>query len=353
MFASDVCEGLGVVEWLSSVLETAIREKATDIHFEPHDRRLVVRFRKYGVLEERICIARARGGSVLRIIKLLANMDITTQYHVQEGRFEINCDGVVANFRVAIMPTPNGESAVVRVLDNRVLVETIEICLQDVANKKLFKDIESCGGGLVLVCGPTGSGKTSWLYALLSSLMSANLKIITIEDPVEYAVNGITQVQCDYKRGIGFAEILKRVLRHDPDVIMVGEIRDSVTVQLAVQAALTGHLVLATVHAGEAVMAVARLMDLGVERYLIAAVCRYIIAQRLVVCKNLERKSIREVLEIDELLAGMVHLGASVEELRQYAISRGMLTLRGQAESLLWEGVIDLKTFRGLGFLWG
>jgi type IV pilus assembly protein PilB len=270
-----------IVKLVGAILQRAVGEGASDIHIEPRARELTVRFRVDGVLREVMSIPQKLQGGVIARLKILGNLDIAERRVPQDGRFSVRSGGQKIDLRVASLPTVFGEKVVLRLLDT----SSVEANLKKLgfAGRDLgrFEEVYGRPYGAILVTGPTGSGKSTTLYATLAELNSPDKNIITVEDPVEYRMRGINQIQVNPKAGLTFASGLRSILRADPDVVMIGEIRDRETAKISVEAALTGHLVLATLHTNDAPAAVARLTDMGVEPFLTASAVDCVIAQRL------------------------------------------------------------------------
>ncbi len=280
----------GVVRFINLIIAEAIRMDCTDIHIEPYEDTLRLRYRIDGILQQ---IPLPNGVEKLRnavssAVKIMANMDIAEHRKPHDGRINVHCGTNDYDLRVSVLPTGWGETCCLRILNRGTTKVDLDLLgLSPYQLPKIAK-LTDLPHGVVLMTGPTGSGKTTTLYALLARLNQAGTKIITVEDPVEYQMGGISQVQVHSKIGLTFASVLRSILRHDPDVILIGEIRDSETADIAVRSSLTGHLVLSTLHTNDAPSAVARLTDMGVEPYLTASCVEGIVAQRLVrrVCKN-------------------------------------------------------------------
>lgn len=271
-----------VVRVVNTLIARAVADRASDIHLVPQSNSLLVRQRIDGVLHPGEPLQPDLHAGIVSRIKILAQLDILERRRPQDGRFRMNVQGREIDVRVSILPTMHGESVALRVLDKAGLALAIETLG---LNKHVVRQLGALLGeanGILLVTGPTGSGKTTTLYAALQRLDDGHRNLITIEDPIEYELTGIRQIQTDARIGLTFASILRSILRHDPDVILVGEIRDLETAQIAIQAALTGHLVLATLHSNGAATAITRLTDMGVEPYLVTSALRGVIAQRLV-----------------------------------------------------------------------
>ena len=266
---------------VTSLLKRAIRDKASDVHIEPSDAKVEVRFRLDGVLRKKVSLPKEIQAAVVSRIKILSNMKIDEQRIPQDGRFNLLVDGRRVDFRVSSMPVANGEKVVVRILDKESGVLTIEQLGVEGTGKKTIEESLTKNHGMVLVTGPTGSGKTTTLYAMISKIFNEGVNIVTLEDPIEYQIKGINQSQVNSEIGYSFANGLRSILRQDPDVIMLGEIRDKETAEMAVHAALTGHVVLSTLHTNNAAGAIPRLIDMGVEPFLLTSSINVIIGQRL------------------------------------------------------------------------
>ncbi|MDH5633382.1 MAG: GspE/PulE family protein [Gammaproteobacteria bacterium] len=271
-----------VVRLLKSVLEDAVQVNASDIHIEPGERDLRIRFRQDGVLRVQTSADRRIASALVSRVKLMAGMDISEKRLPQDGRFQMRVREKTIDIRLSTVPTQNGESVVMRLLNQSSgMLSLSHLGLPD-GSLKRFKRLISAPYGMVLVTGPTGSGKTTSLYAALQELNRTEAKIITVEDPVEYRLPGITQVQVNSKIDLTFTRILRTLLRQDPDIVLIGEMRDDETVEIGLRAAMTGHLVLSTLHTNDAISTPLRLADMGAEPFLIASSLRGVVAQRLV-----------------------------------------------------------------------
>ena len=296
-----------VIRLVDSTIYTAIQRRASDIHIETGDDAVHVKYRIDGVLQPAMRpIAKQFHSSIVSRIKVMAELDIAEKRVPQDGRFRLRVPGKTIDFRVSIMPSVHGEDAVIRILDKESLSEQFTELRLDIlgfpdAELRRFRKYIAEPYGMVLVTGPTGSGKTTTLYAALSEIKSSEDKIITIEDPVEYQVSGVTQIPINEKKGLTFARGLRSILRHDPDKIMVGEIRDNETAQIAINSALTGHLVFTTVHANNVLDVLGRFLNMGVEAYQFVSALNCVLAQRLVrnICTHCKRpaKVTRQLLE--------------------------------------------------------
>ena len=286
-----------VIKLVDSMIYTAIQRRASDIHVETQDDALHVKYRIDGVLQAAMRpMDKQFHGAVLSRIKVMAELDIAEKRVPQDGRFKLRTPGKTIDFRVSIMPSIHGEDAVIRILDKESISEQFRELRLDIlgfpaGELKRFRRAVAEPYGMVLVTGPTGSGKTTTLYAALAEIASAEDKIVTIEDPVEYQLKGITQIPINERKGLTFARGLRSILRHDPDKIMVGEIRDPETAQIAIQSALTGHLVFTTVHANNVIDVLGRFLNMGVEAYQFVSALNCVLAQRLVrtICRECRR----------------------------------------------------------------
>ena len=313
-----------LINLVNLIILEAVRSRTSDIHIEPFDRRLSVKYRIDGVLAEQDPPPKQLQHAITSRVKIMAGMNIAERYVPQDGHITLRFEGRKVDIRVSTVPTVYGESVVMRILDK----ESISLDLESLGMKKADRDtMERLIGlphGMVLVTGPTGSGKTTTLYAALTRLYAPEKKIITIEDPVEYELEGINQIPVNPKRGLSFATGLRSILRQDPDVIMVGEIRDRETADIGVRSALTGHLLFSTLHTNDAVSAIGRLLDMGVEPFLLASVLEGVLAQRLgrricAACRTPEPlpESVRHRLSPEELAmfeGGTCYRGAGCDE---------------------------------------
>src|ERR1700721_1193973 len=314
-----------IIRLVDTTIFTALERRASDIHLETFDDSLLVKYRIDGVLQQAMApIAREHHQTILSRIKVMSELDIAERRVPQDGRFRVRYKGRLIDFRVSIMPTVHGENAVLRVLDKESMSEkfkklSLDVVGFDPEDLKRFRRYIKEPYGMVLVTGPTGSGKTTTLYAALNEIKSEEDKIITIEDPVEYQIRAITQIAVNEKKGLTFARGLRSILRHDPDKILVGEIRDQETAQIAINSALTGHLVFTTVHANNVVDVLGRFLNMGVEAYNFVSALNCILAQRLVrtVCEH----CVRTVSYPDEVL---IASGMNPAEGRGFAFREGI-----------------------------
>lgn len=381
--------GSPIINLVNVALMTAVRDRASDIHIEPEKKGTRIRYRIDGVLRDLMKPPGALHSAIVSRVKVIGKMDIAEKRLPQEGRVRIVAEGRDIDLRVSSMPTLLGEKLVIRILDKANLRVRMEDLGFRPAALAAFQRMLRQPHGLVLVTGPTGSGKTTTLYSALDLLRSPELNIVTVEDPVEYQLDLINQIHVHEAIGMGFARALRSILRQDPDVIMIGEIRDDETARVAVQAALTGHLVLATLHTNDAPGAVARLVDMHVEPYLVSSAINGVVAQRLgrMVCPACATKyfpdpdtlldagmtthggrvfrkgtgcpkchdsgcqgriGIYEVMEVDPEIRRMIHRAAAAHELREQMRKNGGLSLREEGVILATEGKLSLEEALGV-----
>jgi type IV pilus assembly protein PilB len=382
----DLVESSPVKKLLNLVLLQAIRDGASDIHFEPFEDEFKMRYRIDGVLYEMVPPPRHIAVAIASRIKVMANLDIAERRMPQDGRIELLVNNSPVDLRVSVLPTIFGESVVMRVLDrSQVSLDLDKLGLR-ADDMGMIDQLIHKPNGIVIVTGPTGSGKTTTLYSALRELNNPEVKIITTEDPVEYDIDGLIQCQINSEIGLTFASCLRSILRQDPDIILVGEIRDLETAQIAVQASLTGHLVFTTVHTNDAPTTIARLTDLGLEPFLITATLEAIVAQRLVrrICERCKkefkpsedmlmeleltpediegrtlyfgegcdacnntgyrgRQAIFEIMVLDDHLRQLIMDNASTNVLRSEARKRGMRSLRQSGLLALYDGVTTIE----------
>lgn len=377
--------GLNMVEQLDSIIDEAVDRRASDIHIEPEPDRLRVRLRIDGRLVEARAFPIDSLSAMVSRIKVLSTLDITERRKPQDGRFSHKSFEQSIDVRVAVIPTARGERVTMRLLAQDRSRLTLENLGMGDELRQAFERLLHRPYGIILITGPTGSGKTTTLYAALQRINTLDKHIITIEDPVEYHIGGVNQVAVDTEFGVSFAKALRSILRHDPDIIMVGEIRDEETAHLALEASLTGHLVFATLHTNSAVGAVTRLLDMGCEPYLVASALIGVMAQRLVrrICPNckrahepnhaerdllgiprersgvevfrgagctrclrtgyFDRVGIYEFVPFDTGLAKLVMEKATAEEMHKYAVEHGAITLRDDAVTKVRSGLTTLE----------
>ena len=344
-----------IIRMLNALLSQAARDGASDIHIEPFERHSSVRFRVDGSLREVVQPNRALHAALISRLKIMALLDIAEKRLPQDGRISLRLGQRAIDVRVSTLPSANGERAVLRLLDKSGARLTLESIGMQGPTLQRFEQLIAQPHGIVLVTGPTGSGKTTTLYAALQRLDAAHSNIMTVEDPIEYELPGVGQTQVNPKIDLDFAKALRAILRQDPDIIMIGEIRDHETAQIAVQASLTGHLVLATLHTNDAVSAVTRLTDMGIEPFLLSSSLLGVLAQRLVrktctACQGAGcaacghtgyqgRSGIFELLSVDEALRGLIHNRASESDLHRQAQRNGLGSLREDGERLVALGL--------------
>ncbi len=339
-----------IIKLINALLTQAVRENASDIHLEIFERRSLVRFRVDGTLRDVVEPKRSLHAAMVSRVKVMAELDIAEKRLPQDGRIMLRIAGHPVDVRVSTLPTGHGERVVLRLLDKqagRLSLHSLGMAAGTLAQ---LDDLIQQPHGIILVTGPTGSGKTTTLYAALSRLDATTRNMMTVEDPIEYDLDGVGQTQVNPKIEMTFARALRAILRQDPDVIMIGEIRDLETAQIAVQASLTGHLVLATLHTNSAAGAVTRLVDMGIEPFLLASTLSGVLAQRLV--RKLVpgktdtfkgRTGIYELLTIDESLRKLIHDGASERDIVTMAATNGMVTLREDGKRWVDAGVTSLE----------
>ncbi len=384
-FSLDGAEALAdsapVRKLLNLVMLLAIKDHASDIHFEPFEDEFKIRIKAEGVLYEMVPPPRHLAFAITTRIKVMANLDIAERRLPQDGRIELMVGGHQIDLRVSVLPTMFGESVVMRILDRSVVSLSLTKVGMDDVTMAGFRKIMQRPNGIVLVTGPTGSGKTTTLYSALSEMNSIGDKLITTEDPVEYDIDGIVQIPIDHDIGVTFASCLRAILRQDPDIILVGEIRDLETAEIAVQASLTGHLVFSTLHTNDAPSTITRMKDMGIPTFLITATVEAILAQRLVrrICTKCREESnppmeilldlgvtdetrsqykfyrgkgcdgcnntgykgrigLFELMIMNDELRDMIMQNATSDELRVKAVSYGMITLRDYGKQFVFDG---------------
>lgn len=303
-----VADDAPIISIVNSLFTQAVREGVSDIHLEPQEKVLRVRFRIDGILREVVAFTRDIHAAIVSRIKVMANMDIAEKRLPQDGRINIIEHGREVDIRVSTLPTIFGEKVVLRILDKAAVILDINKLGFSTGNLERYRRLYSQAYGMILVTGPTGSGKSTTLYSTLSEINTIGRNTITIEDPVEYRLTGANQVQVNPKAGLTFAAGLRAILRQDPNIVMVGEIRDGETADIAIRAALTGHLVLSTLHTNDAAGALTRLIDMGIEHFLVSSAVLGVIAQRLVraICPKCKRRYTPEPDSLERLYIGIV-----------------------------------------------
>ena len=384
-------ENSPIVMLVKSMIEQAVRQRASDIHIEPMETKVRIRYRIDGVLKEAMVYSVSLLAAIVARIKIIGGMDIAEKRKPQDGRITMIVDRKEYDIRVSILPTVYGEKVVMRLTSKQALTkDKSELGFSEMELKK-FDDILAHPHGIILVTGPTGSGKSTTLYTSLSELNTEDVNIITVEDPVEANIDGINQVGVNVKAGLTFSSALRSILRQDPDIIMIGEIRDNETAQIAVKAAITGHLVVSTLHTNSAASTISRLMDMGIESYLIADSMVGIIAQRLVrrLCPNCKRATlatdvdkklmgintrepvtiyepvgcntcndtgyqgrigIYEIMSITPQLKILISNKERADRLQQQALAEGMNTLRMSATRYVLNGVTSIGELKRVTF---
>ena len=354
----DLLESAGdapIIRMLNALLTQAARDGASDIHIEPYERHSSVRFRVDGQLREVVQPNRALHAALISRLKIMADLDIAEKRLPQDGRISLRLGTRAIDVRVSTLPNAHGERAVLRLLDKSASKLSLEAVGMQGTVLAQFEHLITQPHGILLVTGPTGSGKTTTLYAALSRLDAARSNIMTVEDPIEYELPGVGQTQVNARIELTFAKALRAILRQDPDVIMIGEIRDFETAQIAIQASLTGHLVRATLHTNDAASAVTRLTDMGVEPFLLASSLLGALAQRLVrkLCTACHgagcdacgqtgyqgRTGVFELLTVDDAIRALIHRQAPETDIRAQAQAAGMQLMREDAERLIAAGI--------------
>ncbi|WP_202906821.1 GspE/PulE family protein [Abyssisolibacter fermentans] len=379
-----------VVRLVNSIIRQAIKARASDIHIEPFESRVRIRFRIDGNLQEIMTPSKSTHSAIITRIKIMANMDIAEKRLPQDGRVEIKQGDTDVDLRISILPTVFGEKIVIRLLDrNNFIKSKYDLGLSH-NNIIKFSDMLKNPHGIILISGPTGSGKTTTLYTILKELNTINKNLITVEDPVEYSLDGINQVQVNSKIGLNFADGLRSILRQDPDIIMIGEIRDTETAQIAVRAAITGHLVISTIHTNDAPSTITRLIDMGIKPYLISGSVVSIVAQRLVrkicpVCKvkykpdeyemktldidkntflykgkgcskcyntgYIGRTGIHEIMYIDNEIRNLIDNKSSITTVRLKAKEKGMISLIENCKELVLKGITTIDELSRITYM--
>ena len=357
-----------IIRMINALLTQASRDGASDIHFEAFESASVVRFRIDGILRDIARPRRELHAALVSRIKIMAQLDIAEKRLPQDGRIALRIGGRAVDVRVSTLPTGHGERVVLRLLDKEAGRLDLAALGMSVPTLAAFDRLVHQPHGILLVTGPTGSGKTTTLYAALGRLDFNRMNVLTVEDPIEYHIEGIGQTQVNAKIDMSFAKALRAILRQDPDVVMIGEIRDLETAQIAVQASLTGHLVLATLHTNDAVSAVTRLTDMGIEPFLLSSSLLGVVAQRLVrklceQCRQADpvtggwravgcpacdgtgyrgRTGVHEILVVDDEIRALIHRSAPESELRAAASKAGMITMREDGRRWIDAGITSV-----------
>jgi general secretion pathway protein E len=360
----EAADDAPIIRMLNALLTQAAKDGASDIHIEPYERSSSVRFRVDGSLREVVQPNRALHAALISRLKIMAELDIAEKRLPQDGRISLRIGGRAIDVRVSTLPSAHGERAVLRLLDKTESKFTLEGLGMSGDVLSAFQRLARQPHGIVLVTGPTGSGKTTSLYASLQTLDTGTTNVLTVEDPIEYELPGIGQTQVNAKIDLTFAKALRAILRQDPDVIMIGEIRDYETAQIAIQASLTGHLVLATLHTNDAPSAVTRLIDMGVEPFLLSSSLLGVLAQRLVrkLCLECRRQDahgrwhpvgcpacaqtgykgrtgVYELMQADDAVRDLIHRQAAESEIQTAAQRAGLRSMREDGERLINAGI--------------
>lgn len=379
-----------IVKLINSIIKQAIEMRASDIHIEPYAKNIRVRFRIDGDLQDIMKLSKNSLSAITTRIKIIGRMDIAEKRIPQDGRVESNINNREIDMRISTIPTVYGEKIAIRLLDRSSFMFSKSQLGFTEENLKSFNKILEQPNGMILVTGPTGSGKSTTLYAVLKELNEIEKHTITIEDPVEYKLDGINQVQINPKAGLTFANGLRAFLRQDPDIIMVGEIRDSETAEIAIRAAITGHLVLSTLHTNDSASAVMRLVDMGIESYLVSSAVIGVVSQRLIkeLCPNCKkiykansieknilglnteddvvlykangcnmcnngykgRRAVHEVMIVDEEIRQLIDGKSSIDELRNCVVKKGMITLLENSTKLALDGITTVEEILKAGY---
>lgn len=380
----EMVEDAPIVRLTNLIINQAVQMRASDIHIEPQSEKVRIRYRIDGVLQHGLDAPKYSQAALISRLKIMADLDITKRRIPQDGRVQLSVSGVEVDMRVSSLPTIFGEKIVIRLLNrDDELLNIDKLGLQE-SNLERFKKLINKPNGILLLTGPTGSGKSTTLFAALNELNDIEKNIVTIEDPVEYQLDGVNQVHAKEKTGLTFAKTLRSILRQDPDIIMVGEIRDQETAQIAVRAALTGHLVLSTLHTNDSVSTITRLIDMGIPPYLVGSTVIGVVAQRLVRklcdeckvkykpgpeekmflditedeeifkagdihCENCNstgykgRVAIQEVFLVDDKIEEMITKSASEAEMKKYARENGMITLTEDGKDKVEKGLTSYQ----------
>jgi general secretion pathway protein E len=351
----EAADDAPIIRMLNALLTQAARDGASDIHIEPYERHSSVRFRVDGTLREVVQPNRALHAALISRLKIMADLDISEKRLPQDGRISLRIGTRSVDVRVSTIPSAHGERAVLRLLDKSEGKLNLEAVGMEGETLRRFTGLLAQPHGIILVTGPTGSGKTTTLYAALHQLDASSQNIMTVEDPIEYELAGVGQTQVNAKIDLSFAKALRAILRQDPDVIMIGEIRDFETAQIAIQASLTGHLVLATLHTNDSASAVTRLTDMGVEPFLLSSSLLGVLAQRLVrkICTHCSgagckhcgqtgyqgRTGIYELLTTTDAIRAQIHNHTSEADIRAAALASGMTLMRDDGQRLVLSGI--------------
>ncbi|MDO4667861.1 MAG: ATPase, T2SS/T4P/T4SS family [Streptococcus sp.] len=378
-----------VVRLIDSIVSQAIKTRVSDIHIEPFEKTVRVRFRVDGTLVENMQLKAATHSAIATRIKIMSGLDIAERRIPQDGRIETTIDGREVDMRVSVLPTVFGEKIVIRILNRNATLLSKEELGFSPANEKMFDEILKAPEGIILLTGPTGSGKTTTLYTALRELNDVGKNIITVEDPVEYRLDGVNQVQVNNKAGLTFASGLRSILRQDPDIVLLGEIRDEETASIAVRAAITGHVVLSTIHTNDTASTVNRLVDMGIKPYLVSTATVGIIAQRLIkrICPKCKtgyeveseeyaglgihkggtlyrgkgcnycsgtgyygRIAIHEIMAVTREIKSLINEGGTTAELRAQAKKNGMRDLAEEAIDTAKQGITTIEEAMKIAF---
>ena len=360
VFSSNLSGEVQAVKFVNELLELAVKQNASDIHIEPLETVTRIRLRIDGLLCTAVEVLRSNHSAIVSRIKIICGMDIAEKRLPQDGRVEVEVGSSKVDLRVSTLPVINGEKVVIRLLEKSQKLLELEALNFSESNLKIYKQLINSPHGIILLTGPTGSGKSTTLYATLKKLNDETKNIITIEDPVERTLEGINQIAVNNKAGLTFATGLRSIVRQDPNIIMVGEIRDGETAKIAVQAALTGHLVFSTLHTNNAIGAVTRLLDIGIEPFLLSAALRGVVAQRLVrtICPYCEggcehcnhtgykgRIAVQEVLQITPKLQNLITHGAEESMFLETVRKSGFTTIQEDCLTKVQAGRTTMEEY--------
>ena len=360
VFSSNLSGEVQAVKFVNELLELAVKQNASDIHIEPLETVTRVRLRIDGLLCTAVEVLRSNHSAIVSRIKIISGMDIAEKRLPQDGRVEVEVGSSKVDLRVSTLPVINGEKVVIRLLEKSQKLFELDALNFSESNLTIYNQLINSHHGIILLTGPTGSGKSTTLYATLQELNDETKNIITIEDPVERTLEGINQIAVNNKAGLTFATGLRSIVRQDPNIIMVGEIRDGETAKIAVQAALTGHLVFSTLHTNNAIGAVTRLLDIGIEPFLLAAALRGVVAQRLVrtICPYCEggcehcnntgykgRVAVQEVLQITPKLQNLITHGVEESVLLETARESGFTTIQEDCLAKVQAGRTTMEEY--------
>ncbi|GAA0723854.1 hypothetical protein GCM10008905_16980 [Clostridium malenominatum] len=366
------------IAFIDNIIREAMKMGCSDIHMDPYSSKVNIKYRIDGIIYGIHQLPLEGYSRVVGRLKVMSGMDTTERRIPQEGKFQFKFKEEIHDIRVSIIPTIKGEKVSIRILYNELKISELNQIGFDKEVSKRIKKLLKASGGMILISGPTGSGKTTTLYAMINEILNKNNNIITLEDPVEYSVDGVNQINVNPKIGLTFSETLKSVIRQDPDVIMLGEIRDKETAEISARAAITGHLVMSTIHTEDAPSTILRLIDMGIPKYMVGNAVRAVIAQRLIkkLCPHckvedenikmdfiayksrgctschhvgyLGRTLVYEIMEIDDIHKEIINNNFSTRLLKNHSIRTGMKSLKSRGLELFREGITSLEELKAL-----